>query len=227
MFAHLSGSGSGSLAGCTLIRRSVVGSLAAKVSSGKTLNPILPPVAVQAVCVYDGSDMYLYGGTGRVLQFHQSVAFILDFVHLALVGQQIVVLEVLIEIKSKCRYFLQRISSSQYRTALLHILCIGSVRLLSRSWPRTAGGHQVGPPCGRSSPASWSYPALLPGKPAPCCSPACIHTGCSGSGDATWSCPRKRKKKYIGWNLKIFKVKMKRWIREHLAFCNSLMLYKV
>lgn len=42
----------------------------------------------------------LYGGAGRMLQFHESVSFILEFVHLALMGQQAVVLKILFKIKS-------------------------------------------------------------------------------------------------------------------------------
>ena len=59
------------------------------------------------------------------------------------------------------------------------------------SLPRTACGHRAGPPCGHSSPASWSCPARLPGRLTLWCSPACTHAGCSGSGDAILSCPVK------------------------------------
>ena len=46
-------------------------------------------------------DRYLYGGAGWVLHLCKSVSFLLEFVHLALVGQQAVVLKVLMESKSK------------------------------------------------------------------------------------------------------------------------------
>lgn len=54
--------------------------------------------------VVNGLFKYLYCVTGRVLQFNKSLAFILEFVHLGLVGQQTVVLEILNEIKSKLAY---------------------------------------------------------------------------------------------------------------------------
>lgn len=43
--------------------------------------------------------MYLYCGAGRVLQLNESISIILEFVHITFMGQQAVVLEVLIEIK--------------------------------------------------------------------------------------------------------------------------------
>lgn len=51
-----------------------------------------------------GNGGYLYCGAGRVFHVNKSVSFLLQFIHLALVGQQAVVLEVLMEIKSKRRY---------------------------------------------------------------------------------------------------------------------------
>lgn len=50
------------------------------------------------------NDRYLYCGTGRVLQVNEFVSIVLESVHFALVRQQAVVLEVLIEIKSKWGY---------------------------------------------------------------------------------------------------------------------------
>lgn len=42
---------------------------------------------------------YLNGGAGRMLEFNEPVSFLLEFVDLALVGQQAVVLEVLMDIR--------------------------------------------------------------------------------------------------------------------------------
>lgn len=68
-------------------------------------------------------------------------------------------------------------------------------QFLSPSWPHTVDGCQAGPPCGHSSLASWSFLAPLQGRSVPCYSHACIHAGCSGNGDATWSYPEDRVKK--------------------------------
>lgn len=51
--------------------------------------------------VVNGLFKYLYCVACRVLHFNKSLAFVLEFVHLGLVGQQTVVLEILNEIKSK------------------------------------------------------------------------------------------------------------------------------
>lgn len=69
-----------------------------------------------------------------------------------------------------------------------------TVNLDDQVSPRTASGRLEGPPCHRSSLAWWSFSALCPERTAPCRSPACIHTGSSGSGAATWSYPKGRKK---------------------------------
>lgn len=58
---------------------------------------------------------HLYCGTGRVLQFNESVAFILEFVDLALVGQKTVVLKVLIKAKwSHLHFILQQLPEICY-----------------------------------------------------------------------------------------------------------------
>lgn len=49
------------------------------------------------------NDINLYGGTGRVLHINQPVSFLLEFVHLTLMGQQAVVLEVLREIHKRLK----------------------------------------------------------------------------------------------------------------------------
>lgn len=67
-----------------------------------------------------GNDMYLYCGTGRMLQFNKSVAFILEFVHLALVGQQTVVLEVLNEVKLEWGY-LRFVDLEQLPVGLIYL----------------------------------------------------------------------------------------------------------
>lgn len=50
-----------------------------------------------------GNDNYLYGVTGRVLHLNQPVSFLLEFIHLTLMGQQAVVLEVLWEINKRLK----------------------------------------------------------------------------------------------------------------------------
>lgn len=66
---------------------------------------------------------YLYGGAGWVLHLNQSVSFLLEFVHLALMGQQAVVLKVLIESKSKWRYLCIWSSDNSPSHFLGHISC--------------------------------------------------------------------------------------------------------
>lgn len=61
------------------------------------------------------------------------------------------------------------------------------------SWPHTLCERPVCPPCGHSSPAWGSYPALHSGTSAPSCSHACSRTDCSGNGAAILSCPVRRR----------------------------------
>lgn len=49
------------------------------------------------------NDSHLYGGAGGVLHIDQPVSFLLEFVHLTLVGQQAVVLEVLREVHERLK----------------------------------------------------------------------------------------------------------------------------
>lgn len=64
--------------------------------------------------VVNGLFKYLYCVGCGVLHLNKSLAFVLEFVHLGLVGQQTVVLEILNEIKSKLMYLC--VNSSRYRT---------------------------------------------------------------------------------------------------------------
>lgn len=144
---------------------------------------LLSPPQVVTVQLCDG---YLNGDAGRMLQFSESVTFLLEFVDLALVGQQVVVLEVLMQID-----FVELAVIEHVLVNLTWVLFRWVVMWFFRgvAEPHTVCGCLVGPPCGHSSPASWSCPAPPPGSWAPSDSCACIHTGWSGNGAATWSCP--------------------------------------
>lgn len=73
--------------------------------------------------------------------------------------------------------------------------CSGGVLFRGVAGPHTVCGCRAGPPCGHSSPASWSCPAPPPRSSVPSDCRACIHAGFSGNGHATWSCPEHRVKK--------------------------------
>lgn len=75
------------------------------------------------------------------------------------------------------------------------VQCSGGVLFRGVAGPHTACGCRAGPPCGHSSPASWSCPAPHPRSSVPSDCRSYIHAGFSGNGHATWSCPERRVKK--------------------------------